>query len=127
MKPALQAILFAPDHMDRLAIMRGKKQITIREGHRDYHLGQVMLCCHWEIWAVMATITNVRHTTCAEVTEEEYLADGYSSREQMLDDLRRIYPNLKMDSEVTVISWDNLEGTLAKEEYIAEYAELHGI
>ena len=71
MKRALQAILIAPDSKVRLAIMLGEKKVTIREGHRDYTVGPVMVCCHLVPWAIMATITSVRHTEVIEVTEEE--------------------------------------------------------
>jgi hypothetical protein len=127
MKPALQAILISPDSLVRLAIMLGKKKITIREGHRDYHEGPVMICCHIDPWAVMATITSVRHTTLAEVTREEYTADGYSSQVQMLEDLRQYYPNMTMESDVTVISWDKVTGALTELDHIKFYAEINGI
>lgn len=113
MKPPLYALLIAPDHGMRTGILYGGKNITIREGHRDYQPGRpVMICCHIEPWAVMADITSVRHTTIAEVTKEEYEADGFHSPEDLLEGLRRFYPSINESSPVTVIKWENVRGWL---------------
>lgn len=114
MKQPLYALLIAPIPEMRQAILDGRKKITIREGHRDYRNGKAMLCCHLEPWAVMAEITNVRHTTLREVTEEEYVADGFESQDDLLLGMQRFYPNMTTDSPVTVIRWDNLEGALTE-------------
>lgn len=108
MIPALQAILFAPDPLERLKITLGEKKMTILEGHRDYHEGPVVLFSHIFPWAVMATITSVRHTTLSEVTEEEIKAYGCAGRTDLLRDLRKHYPCLTTKSSVTVISWGDV-------------------
>lgn len=115
MKNPLYALLVAPIPEMRYAILHGTKKISIREGHRDYRRGKVMLCCHLEPWAVMADITDVRHTTLKEVTEEEYKADGFENQEDMLCGMQRFYPTMTMDSPVTVIKWDNVSGALYEE------------
>ncbi len=121
MKQALQAILIAPNPAVRLAIMLGKKKITIREGHRDYKTGPVMICCHVEPWAVLTTIVDVRYTTLAEITQEELEADGYTDHENMLNDLKsHYYSNLTMDSPMTVIRW----GDLDEKSYFADIAKV---
>lgn len=113
LKPPLYALLIAPDKKMRDAILDGKKKITIREGHRDYPVGQkVMLCCNLVPWAVMATITNVRHCTLQEVTRGELYAEGFSSHEELLRDLRQYYPNISSSSPITIIGWDDPAGTL---------------
>lgn len=96
----------------RSNILNGEKKISIREGHRDYRPGPAMLCCHLVPWAVMADITDVRHTILTGVTEEEFRADGYKSFQQMLEDLQQFYPKLECISPVTVIRWDNVRGFL---------------
>lgn len=84
LKHQLQALHIAPDDGIRRAIERGDETIAIREGHRDYRHGPVMICCRIEPWCVMARITEVRHCGLAEATAEECRADGYASRAQML-------------------------------------------
>lgn len=127
MRQALQAIKIAPDPKVRLDIMLGKKKVTIREGHRDYHVGPVVLCCHIFPWAVMATIMEVRHTTLSEVTNLELWADGYGDHKEMLRDLKKFYPGLTMKSPVTVISWDKLEGFYTDIDNVHAYAEENGL
>lgn len=113
MKPPLVALLFAPEQKMWSNIINGSKQITIREGHRDYQVGQsVMLCCHLCNNVVMADIVSVRHCLLVNVTKKEYEADGFKSRSELLQGLRRFYPNLKMSSPVTVIGWENARGVL---------------
>lgn len=130
MKQALQALLIADNPLVRMSIMLGDKKITIREGHRDYKLGPVMICCHLAPWTVLTTIEEVRLTTLAEITQEELEADGYTDHQNMLDDLKsHYYPNLTMDSPMTVIRWGDLDPNnyYSKKENIDFYAEVNGI
>lgn len=127
MKQALQAILIVNDPAVRLAIMLGEKNITIREGHRDYRVGPVMICCHIMPWAVMATITSVRYTQVDEVTDKELKDDGYLDHKDMLCGLKEFYPGLTMSSPVTVISWGDVIGALTEEKNIEKYAKKHRI
>ena len=115
MKNPLYALLVAPIPNMRYDILHGTKKISIREGHRDYRMGKVMLCCHLEPWAVMADITDVRHTTLNEVAEDEYKADGFTNKQDMLNGMQRFYPTMTMDSPVTVIRWDNVSGALQEQ------------
>lgn len=112
MKHPLQALLIAPEQEMRDAILSGQKTITIREGHRDYRPGQVMLCCHLVPWAVMANITEVQHTTLREVLPADMEADGFDSLSYMLDRMKRFYPNLTEDSAVTIVRWEDANGFL---------------
>lgn len=112
MKPALQALLVAPEPEMRTNIELGSKQVTILEGHRDYHIGPVLLCCHIEPWCVQADIMDVQHTSLAEVSEKALIDAEFGSREEAVEALRRFYPNIVMHSPVTVIRWANVRGAL---------------
>lgn len=117
LKPPLYALLIAPDRKMRSDIIQKVKKITIREGHRDYKAGHpVMLCCPIEPWAVMADIVSVRHTWLAEVSEDEWRDDGFKSREDLLIGLKKYYPDLNLNSPITVIRWENVRGALTSAE-----------
>jgi hypothetical protein len=104
MKRALQGLLVAgPDLRDK--VRQDKKLITIREGHRDYSTGPVLIGCPILDWVEVRVIDEVRHTTLDMVTEEEFNADGFKDQEDMLDSLIEYYPDLTMESEVTIIRW----------------------
>ena len=105
MKRALQAILIAGECM-RMETLANIKKITIREWHRDYSKGPVLLGCHELNWATLRHIVDVRHTTLGEVTKEEYEADGFDAKSELLIGLSQFYPEINWDSEVTVIRWE---------------------
>lgn len=114
-KPALQALLIAPDNLMRKNILTGQKKISIREGHRDYRPGLMMICCHLEPWAVQVDVTEVLHRRLDEVSSVEWEADGFTSQQDLLNGLRNYYPSITLDSPVTVIYWDNVRGKLVGE------------
>lgn len=113
LRDPLLALKISFDPKQRIAILRDEKKITIREGHRDYRPGPVALFCHIVPWAVMAEITEVRHTLLKDVTREEWKDDGFESRQELLRGLQRYYSKIGWESPVTVIRWDNLEGLWA--------------
>jgi len=105
MKKPLQAILIASEQM-RDDTKSGKKKVTIREGHRDYVCGPVLLGCHIRDWAYMAEINSVVHTTLGCVDAKDLVDDyGSPSHENAVKVLSEWYPNINLDSEVTVVRW----------------------
>jgi hypothetical protein len=105
MKRALQAILIAGRKMEE-DVRYNRKKITIREGHRDYTEGPVMIGCHYLDWCVMRNITSVRHTILGEVAPFEYEADGFYDQIGLKSGLQQFYPNIDWDSPVTVIRFE---------------------
>jgi len=105
MKRALQAILIAGEEM-KFDVLNNSKQITIREGHRDYSNGPVLIGCPDLNWATMRQIVNVRYCTLDEVTREEYEADGFEAKSSLLMGLGNFYPNINWDSPITVVKWE---------------------
>ena len=103
-KPVLQAIVIAGEAM-RDDTLSNKKQITIREGLRDYRIGKVMLGCHKLNWACKRMITSVRHTALGEVTYQEMKDDGFNSYDELVLCLRQWYPDITENSPVTIVRW----------------------
>ncbi len=115
-RPGLLALLIDTDKAMRQDIIAETKQITIREGWRDYQVGRpVMLCCQIEPWCVMADIVEVRHTRLREVYREEWEADGFDSKEDLSTGMQRFYPDMNWNSLITVIRWENVRGKLVDE------------
>ena len=104
MKRALQAILIQGEEM-KFDVLANRKKITIREGARDYTNGPVLIGCPDLDWATMRNIVDVRYCRLIDVTEEEYQADGFETKSDMLMGMSKYYPNINWDSEVTVIKW----------------------
>ncbi len=117
MRQPVVALLVAPDMAMRADIVSGSKNGTIRDGQRDYRVGQtLMLCCHLDPWCVMATVSEVRHCLARQLTAAECRASGHSTRKAMLEDMRRFYPKFGPDSPVTFIAWRDVRGALIDEE-----------
>ncbi len=97
-------------------ILSESKLITIREGHRDYRVGDtVMLCSHINPWCVAATVSSVRHCTLREITREEALADGFSIASELYRELKKFYPNIAWGSDVTIIIWRDVRGQMVED------------
>jgi len=101
LKQPLQCLLLSEGLID--SAMNGEKTITIREGHRDYKIGKVVLACPDVYWSMITVIESVRHTTFNEVTELEYAEDGFVSRTDLFEGLKVYYPDLELCSPVTII------------------------
>jgi hypothetical protein len=114
MRPALQALLYAPDVALWSDVILGKITATVRTEHRDYRPGPVMLCCHLASACVMAEVTEVIHCRLDEVPELKRRRAGYETAEAMLDGMRRFYPDIGPASAVTIVAFGRLSGTLAK-------------
>ena len=124
MKRPVQALEIADNPEILLSIMLKKKQISVREGLRDYVPGKLIIYTFKDSCiSIQVDITNVRHTTLAEITPEEMLADGYNSTEEMLNDLKsHYYPDITLDSPMTVISWNNIQGFWSNWNNIKKFA-----
>lgn len=113
----MQALLVPSPPGMRQAILNGTLKAGIIQGYRDYTLGKIILCDHLEPWAVLADVTEVRHTTPQDITAEEYEAAG--SKGNMIDwvhDMQKICdPTITENSPVTFIRWDNVSGALVEE------------
>lgn len=105
MKRPVTALLLAEELIDR--VERGEKYNTIREGIRDYQTGdKLVLVCPDVAWSsALKTVSRVIHTNGKEMEKAHYKHQGWKSREAMVEDLKRFYPNLTMDSPLTVVWW----------------------
>ena len=117
-KRPLTALLMAEDFLS--PIQNGEKTITIRDGWRDYHVGEKVVLCRCADmspmeegaadygWAIMAKITSVKYTTLKEVSESDLNDDGFSTLEDAILSLGSYYADISEESFVTVIRWELL-------------------
>ncbi len=127
MKPALQALLIANDVDMQYRTLSGLKQVTIREGHRDYRPGQVLIGCPDNTFVVSADIVDVRHCTLQDITEEEWTADSFTSQDNLLEGLKAYYPTVTLQSPVTVVRWEKVRGELVTQEQQRELRTLSDV
>jgi hypothetical protein len=119
-KPS-QAILVA-GKKNKKKVMSGEKLITIREGERDYTLGKVLIGCPYTNWMVEGNITSVKHLLLKDVPIEDISEDGFKDHQEALDVLQTYYPQLTLDSTVTVLRWELIHSRLI-ERYVKDALE----
>jgi hypothetical protein len=106
------ALMLAPSLV--LQVVECVKRNTVRGGWRDYRVGDhLYLVCPEHNWtSPLKYISSVRHCTVRTIPKADYEHQGWASREDMLGDLRRFYPDMKMSSKITVIWWGILKPVL---------------
>ncbi len=88
------------------AVREGDKNITIRKGRRDIHLGPLILeatvdphtFVNVEVWKVL-------WKRFADVSLEDIQSDGGTDHESFLKEMQEFYPDMDWQDEVTVIEW----------------------
>jgi len=85
-------------------VLADRKTTTIRRGRRTYGLGEGVLKAGSQ--DIPIKVNNVRYCKFRELTEADAFRDGFESLKQLHDVLRRIYPKLDLDDEVTVVHFE---------------------
>jgi hypothetical protein len=83
----------------------GDKLVTIRKGRRDIILGDLLFESVDIAREAVVEVRKVIYCRLGEVPATYYLKDGFTSAEDMLEGMRNFYPDVTMDSEVTVIEF----------------------
>ncbi len=87
-------------------ILEGKKRSTIRKGIKIYKRGVVVeLTADGEPFGE-ARITRVVVKRVSELDDLDAIMDGFTSKEELLDELKRIYGSIDEDEFVTVIHFE---------------------
>ena len=95
-------MLLAEDLFEQL--LAGEKSVTMRNGHRDVRPGSfVFKCTQDESRSAKVDVIQVLHSRLADVPIGFLMEEGFDSTEQAEEALRRFYPHITKESEVTVI------------------------
>lgn len=85
----------------------GMKHVTIRKGHVNVRLGELLFRGHGH--SELVVVTQVHHTVVRRLLPSEYRGDGATSVPDLLKGLKAYYPDLRLDSPVTVITFHRTE------------------
>lgn len=85
------------------SIIQGCKISTIRRGRRKYPIGSCIL--RTKNRDVLANIEHVRYCQLSKLNEEDAQNDGFHSLCELHKALAQIYPDLKKDEEMTVVTF----------------------
>jgi hypothetical protein len=87
-------------------IRTGSKRITFRAGRRRFQVGEVVDGRCAEGVVIPLRITDCRWKPLREVTEEEARDDLFEGREAVLEGMRRFYPEMTWDTDISLIRFE---------------------
>jgi hypothetical protein len=102
--PGRRCIRFSAGYVD--LIRSGRKKITFRAGRRKFRPGEIVDGACAEGVVLSLRITACETKPLREVTEEEARADLFESREVVLEGMRRFYPSMTWDTEISLIRFE---------------------
>ncbi len=83
-----------------------EKFCTIRKGRRDVELGDLQFEGAEDVsLKEVVQVTSVTFTTLGGVPEETLEADGFRDHDDALEQMKRFYPDITFDTEVTVVDF----------------------
>lgn len=90
-----------------ISLFEGTKRATVRRGSRDIIKGAMALeAADGGGWGVIVNVTEVRHKKLSELTDEEAKADCAESAGELTTDLKRFYPDITSNSDITIVFFD---------------------
>lgn len=89
-------------------ILSGSKKSTIRLGKLNVRSKEFFINSGGKIVA-RAIVRNIKYKTVKELTDEDAGLDGFDSREELIQELKRHYGDIRDDDLVTIIIFDIVE------------------
>jgi len=83
-------------------LLSGKKKATIRLGRVIPKYDEVIIHS-WGRPIAKAKIVRVTYKKVRDLTDEDARKDGFSNREELINELRSVYGDIKPDDDVTII------------------------
>jgi hypothetical protein len=81
----------------------GGKRCTIRKGRRDIALGPLEFVSPDGTLKQIVNVTRVIYTRADGLEDHELWDDGFDSLPDMLEGMKRYYPDITEDTEITLI------------------------
>lgn len=93
-------LLLAENVFDQLD---GGKNVTIRKGRRDIMRGGLIFESVDKGRERLVEVGLVYYAPLRNVLLEDYVNDGFKDKTDMLTGLRKFYPDINMETEMTVV------------------------
>lgn len=84
------------------------KLTTIRKGRREIALGKLLFESTETKRQLMVDVTTVYFTRLETVNKEDLENDGFKSHQDMWEKMKRFYPDIQLEDEVTVVKFTML-------------------
>lgn len=97
----LHALLIEPHHHEKLDA--GESITIVRDGHRSYSEGIVILAWYLTSWCRLGMLGKVKHTSLDHIIDEEWKQYGFKSSQDANKFLLNKYPGINFHSNITII------------------------
>lgn len=98
----MQKLILADDIFD--ALEKGKK-CTIRKGKRDISLGELLFQSLESKREKIVFVNSVVLCAIKDIPKMYYTNDGFVDVKDMIDKMKRFYPDINENTESTIISF----------------------
>ncbi|ADB58139.1 ASCH domain-containing protein [Archaeoglobus profundus] len=103
----MERINFDAEYVE--SIIQGKKITTVRKGVKSYPVGKIVeLTVNYKPFA-KARVKKVVVKRVKELTDEDAIRDGFESKEDLLNALKKIYGEINENDLVTIVHFEVLE------------------
>uniref|UniRef100_A0A7C3UGX2 ASCH domain-containing protein n=1 Tax=Geoglobus ahangari TaxID=113653 RepID=A0A7C3UGX2_9EURY len=85
------------------AIIQGKKITTVRKGIKRYPIGRIVELTVDNKPFAKARVDKVVVKRVKELTDEDAKKDGFNSKEELIEALKKIYGSIKDSEFVTIV------------------------
>ncbi|WP_456327717.1 ASCH domain-containing protein [Archaeoglobus sp.] len=103
----MERINFDAEYVE--SIIQGKKITTVRKGVKSYPVGRIVeLTVNYKPFA-KAKVKKVVVKRVKELTDEDAIRDGFESKEDLLNALKKIYGEINENDLVTIVHFEVLE------------------
>ena len=85
------------------SVLDGSKISTICRGRRPYQLGEGLLRVSDQY--IPVEIQNIRYSSFQDLSEEDAWQDGLRTLNELRSTLRRFYPQMRQDDDVTIVEF----------------------
>lgn len=86
------------------------KIATLRNGKRDYVLGDTILYGNEHKNAVFIKVTEINYKAFREITDADAQQEGYTKRDELIAVMKDIYKDITDDSIVTQVFFEYISG-----------------
>ncbi len=100
----MKSINFDEEYVD--LILSGKKKSTVRKGIKSYEMGKVVYLTASSKPFAKAKVTKAVVKRVKELSDEDAIKDGFKSKEELIEALRKIYGRIDESDLVTIIHFE---------------------
>ncbi len=91
---------FRPEYLQR--VLRGEKRVTIRLGIVRPRFGELLIVCNNLVYGI-AEVESIDIRRVEDIPEEVLREEGFRSTKELINELRKLYPEIKDTTYVTII------------------------